>query len=164
MRFNLSTKINAYPKVSPSALINYVTEAPIDHNLYGRQNREWVEIKECEIRNTKLYYGNSSKSVLTSFSDIEEISTTPKEFSKDSVNEIIINNYVLPQVNYFWVCCSSKVANIFCFDDSLTVGCIYTNRNSKKSIAGDDGLTYYCYRLESHLIKDHPWNFRIVLA
>ena len=175
MRFCLNTIVNAYQKVSPSILTEYITkeelekeyvkEAPDDGGVYGRQDKQWVELEPDTVRKIQLYYGDSSKSTFTTFADITGLKNHDEiaRLSKETAQQAVIKDYVLDQANYIWVCCSSKVTSILCFDDSLTVGCVYTNSNSEESISGDDGLTYYCYRLESHLIKSHPWNFKIII-
>lgn len=58
MKMNLTTKLCAYPKVSSSildnyvtkdelndTLDNYVTEAPVDSNVYGRKDKNWAALK-----------------------------------------------------------------------------------------------------------------------
>lgn len=160
MRFNLTAKVNAYPKISPSALANYTTEAPIDDNIYGKQNKEWVEIEHCEEK-IQLYYGGSSKKVFEDFSDIEALSDY-KEFLRSNTYEINIKDYKLSQASYFWICCNFKISEIYCPNVGRDLACYYTN-NEDKTIKDSNDTTYYCYRLKYQLIADHPWNFKVVI-
>lgn len=163
MRFNLSAKVNTYPKISPSALINCVTEAPLDNNLYGRKDKEWVEIEQCKCRKEKIqiYCGESDKTILENFSDMESLPVY-KEFLSANTYEIYINNYELSQVGYFWICCNFKVSEIYCPNVGKDLACYYTD-NEGKIIKDNYGMEYYCYRLKYKLIADHPWNFKVII-
>ena len=176
MEFRLNTTVSAYPKIGPSILTDYVKrdelekgyvkEAPDDGGVYGRQDKQWVELEPGSVKHIHLYYGDSSKLTFTSSADISALkgSQLVARTSAEEPQTAIIKDYVLDKVAYFWVCCSAKVQSILCFKDSLTVGCVYTNSASlDPPIKGEDGLDYHCYRLESSLIKNHPWNFKIIV-
>ena len=77
---NLKATIKAYQKISPSILnnyvtkndlseelSNYVTEAPVDSNVYARKDKAWVEIDaRFADNNAYLIYGSNTSAILTS--------------------------------------------------------------------------------------------------
>lgn len=76
---NLKATIKAYQKISPSILgnyvtkdnlseelSNYVTEAPVDSNVYARKDKAWVEIDtRFADNNTYLIYGYNKSDIMT---------------------------------------------------------------------------------------------------
>ena len=68
---NLKTTLNAYPKLSPSILKDYVTkddlntrledyveEAPVDSKPYARKDETWVPVKDSALSVDRIIHSD----------------------------------------------------------------------------------------------------------
>lgn len=158
-RLELKTTLNAYPKLSPSILSNYVTkddlsqqldnyveEAPVDSKLYARENESWVEIlPETKALPIKLHYGANSDLQIDNISDVEALSEFTM-LSADTASYIL--NYTLSANGYLWICSSRPVKSIIwgamglIADYEYQTAVISSNNNQE---------VYYCYRITDML-------------
>lgn len=174
MQMNLKTTLRAFPKVSPSilqdyvtkddlnnqlenyptseeltsTLENYVTEAPADNNVYGRENKDWVQLEQDVKKVSKqLYFGESAENQLDSE---QEILNLPGSATIDANASTYLLNYDQFSQGYMWIVCTSPLKSIIWG----TMGLVADYIEQQAKITGDcasDNITYYCYRIREEL-------------
>ena len=150
MRTNLTATLEAYEQVSPSILSNYVTEAPNDGLLYGRQNKTWIPV----IYNY-IYMGANN---LTTITADGLISLESKNLLEDSQTTITLDK-TLTASNYIWFCSTKEISSItdantgFAVDYMEQPGSITIEVNRRT-------FTFYCYRTTNQLVAN-SWKFTI---
>ena len=153
---NLKTTLNAYPKLSPSILKDYVTkedldttlqnyveEAPTDSKPYARRDEQWVELNKQAILNSiSLSYGTSD------LVEIQQESDTGS-FDKVELDKNIVSynlTYNQQSNGYFWIVCNRKISSI------MWMGMVADYIEQPTKPLDSNGLPLYCYRIADVLI------------
>lgn len=157
---NLKTTLNAYPKLSPSILKDYVTkdrldatlenyveEAPVDSRTYARKDEKWVPLKPDTLLTAKaLYYGVSDDTQIDNESEIMALEVS--EILSPDVKSYTID-YALPRNGYLWIVCTEPIRSIIWG----VMGLIADYEKQQAVIESSNGSTsYYCYRIRDELI------------
>jgi hypothetical protein len=151
MRTNLTATLEAYEQVSPSILSNYVTEAPNDGLLYGRQNKTWIPV----MYKPYIYMGADAVTIMTA----NELATLEFKNSLEDTQTSIVFNKTLTAPNYIWFCSTKEIGSIVDVDTGFEVDYI---QQSEPVIIEINRITYtfHCYRTTNQLL-DNSWKFMI---
>lgn len=166
---NLKTTLNAYPKLSPSILKDYVTkeefnttlenyveEAPVDSTSYARKDESWVAVKESALSVDRvIYYGFNKDLQMDSEEDILKLQ------HKDTIpasGKSYIVNYNQTENGYLWIVCSEPIASIVWG----AMGMIADYEKQRAVITASDGTNYFCYRIRDMLVPNQ-WVFLVNL-
>lgn len=150
MQMNLNTTLKAYPKISPSILKDYVTEAPADGKTYGRKNKQWVPIMDNTIL---VYFGASTEEIMTS-DILENLSKKALPTDTNSTGVIIANN----EPSYLWLCSTFPVESI----TFLNAVADYTQQEQAVDIMNNEvTYTFYCYMIDG-LMEPSQYGFRMI--
>lgn len=176
MQMNLKTTIKAYPKLSPSILNNYVTEAPLDGKTYARRKGQWVDILPSDIL---ILTGYSYFNMLTS-SEIFNDEDTDYILDLKNIKYTTLNittkkevtNIEIPENDhgYCWIC-STVPLNSITIDfgtGEMTIDYSKQKNNVVVKIPEDSGtsfsgeqVSFYCYVTED--LTDNNWRFNLYL-
>ena len=179
---NLKTTLNAYPKLSPSILKDYVTkedlntkledyptneeltntldnyveEAPVDSKPYARRDETWVPVKESALSKDRIiYYGSNKDLQMDSERDI--LNLQHKDIIPAGGKSYIVN-YNQTEDGYLWIVCSEPVASIVWG----AMGTIADYEKQNAVITASDGTNYFCYRIRQMLVPNQ-WVFLVNL-
>lgn len=158
MKFDLKTTITAYPKVSPSVLAGYVTEAPVDGKTYARKDAQWVEIRPADLM---LYYGASKNSVMT-VGGLLALERQKLDYKSQAVNISFASTATQKEGgSYLWFCCSAPIVSILQADVANI--CIDYKLVNKIAVARDnntESTIVYCYRTNTPQLP-YRWHFTL---
>lgn len=179
---NLKTTLNAYPKLSPSILKDYVTrddlntkledyptneeltntldnyveEAPVDSKPYARKDESWVPVKNSALESDRvIYFGSNQDLQLDSEAEVlalQQHATIPA--SDDSY----VVNYNQVEDGYVWIVCTEPIKSIIWG----TMGMIADYERQNAVIVSNTGANYYCYRIREKLVANQ-WVFLVNL-
>lgn len=166
---NLKTTLNAYPKLSPSILKDYVTredltstlenyveEAPVDATPYARKDEAWVPVKESALSTSRvIYYGSNKDLQLDSETEILQLQNHDT-IPADAKSYIV--NYTQTEDGYLWIVCTEPISSIIWG----AVGMIADYEKQNAAISSSTGVTYYCYRIREMLVPNQ-WVFLVNL-
>lgn len=166
--FNLKTTLNAFPKLSPSVLANYVTktdltdtlanyvtEAPVDDNVYARSNKAWVEIQQDTLK-TGFYviFGASQTLQIDTEQEIWELDRSAA-LSKDETTYAL--SYNQTETGFLWIVSTRPIKSIIW--GAMGMIADYIEQPSKVQSATTDAV-YYCYRIRDMLLPNQ-WVFTL---
>lgn len=158
-KLNLKTTLNAYPKLSPSLLSNYVTkedftttlegyveEAPVDNGVYARQNETWVSVDpEIKITDELLYYGANTDLQMDDVNNI--LSLECHDIIPHGGSSYILN-YNQTANGYLWICCTKPIKSIVWG----AMGGMIADYIKQRADIVTQTTTYYCYRIRDMLV------------
>lgn len=165
---NLKTRLNAYAKVSnsilekyvtkdalDSKLEDYVTEAPQDNKVYGRENKTWVELVESAKETEKLLvFGANNQLQLDT---VEEIMTLDGRHILQHGESSYKMTYNQKEDGILWIVCTAPIKSIVW--EGLNMIADYTKQ---KAVLTDGDVNFYCYHITEALVAN-TWSFTINL-
>lgn len=179
---NLKTTLNAYPKLSPSILKDYVTkddlntkledyptneeltntldnyveEAPVDSKPYARKDETWVPVKDSALSvDRTIYYGSNKDLQLESEEEVYQLQNKAT-IPADGTSYIV--NYNQQEDGYLWIVCTDPIKSIIWG----AMGMIADYERQKAVISSSDGTNYFCYRIRDMLVPNQ-WVFLVNL-
>ena len=177
MQMNLKTKLSAYPKLAPGMMDNYYTkeeldekfrgyveEAPVDDSVYGRGNKEWVRLHPSALDAIMLRWGYNNKAEITAedILALQYSAVLSRNIKADTVEQKA--SFTMNADSYVWFCPTDKIASIEAsLDAALNTTCDYIEQEDKVAVE-DLGRSFYCYRINEKLIKDHLWQFTLKIT
>lgn len=166
---NLKTTLNAYPKLSPSILKDYVTkddlntrledyveEAPVDSKPYARKDETWVPVKDSALSVDRIIYYGSNKDL--QIDSEEEIYQLQNKATIPADGTSYIVNYNQQEDGYLWIVCTDPIKSIVWG----AMGMIADYERQRAVISSSDGTSYYCYRIRDMLVPNQ-WVFLVNL-
>lgn len=167
---NLKTTLNAYPKLSPSILQDYVTkedltstlenyveEAPVDSKPYARRDETWVPVKESALSVERtIFYGSNSDLQLDNENEI--LSLQHKDTLPADAKSYIVN-YNQLENGYMWIVCTEPISSIVWGATGMVAE--YVQQEAVITSTTSD-VHYYCYRITDILVPNQ-WVFLVNL-
>lgn len=167
---NLKTTLNAYPKLSPSILQDYVTkedltstlenyveEAPVDSKPYARRDETWVPVKESALSVERtIFYGSNSDLQLDNENEI--LSLQHKDTLPADAKSYIVN-YNQSENGYMWIVCTEPISSIVW--GAMGMIADYVQQEAVITSTTSD-VHYYCYRIADMLVPNQ-WVFLVNL-
>ena len=186
MQFNLKTTINAFPKLSPNILNNYVTrdelksedyvkhaelseilksyvtevENPDPSTIYGRKNGTWVPVVNvAEITRGVLCYGMVDSTELIS----DQLQTLTRFAYVDNVDEYLVE-YQPKSNGYFWFACTTDILDVEANSGMLYKQDLIKSQDTAIEYMGKK-LIFKCYRTPRLVaLPGIPYKFRVRVA
>lgn len=167
-KMNLHTKLVAYPKVSSlsptdyvtkeeldTILDDYVTEAPVDSNVYGRKEKEWRALKPgILLTDIILYYGINDLDL--QLDNVEEIKALDGKSILGMGETKVDISYEIKESGFFWIAATQPIKSI------IWLGMIADYETQSAKIVDGD-ITYFCYKIREKLVSDQTLNLTINL-